>query len=108
MQPLSGPRHWKPDSLLQLRTQLSSCSTYEPVLTPFIETSMDIVDILRRKFPGLPDLRMVTEGWSGSEKKAWAGHKRNRDVTDSGPNSRFIKLIKYISSAIMDSQATLQ
>lgn len=101
MQPLSGPDTGS-QIPLQLRTQLSSCSTYEPVLTPFIETSMDIVDILRRKFPGLPDLRMVTEGWSGSEKKAWAGHKRNRDVDRLGPNSRFIKLIKY-PSAIMDS-----
>lgn len=76
MQPLSGPDSGS-QILLQLRTQLSSCSTCEPVLTPFIETSMDIVDILRRKSPWLPDLRMVTEGWSGSEKKAWAGHKRN-------------------------------
>lgn len=76
MQPLSGPDTGS-QIPLQLRTQLSSCSTCEPVMTPFIETSMDIVDILRRKSPGLPDLRMVTEGWSGSEKKAWAGHKRN-------------------------------
>ena len=76
MQPLSGPDTGS-QIPLQLRTQLSSCSTCEPVLTPFIETSMDIVDILRRKSPGLPDLRMVTEGWSGSEKKVWAGHKRN-------------------------------
>ena len=105
MPPLSGPDTGS-QIPLQLRIQLSSCSTCEPVLAPFIETSMDIVDILRRKSPGLPDLRMVTEGWSGSEKKAWAEHKRNRDMGRVGLNSRFIKLLKY-PSAIMDSQATL-